>query len=364
MKKRVWISSALILIAATIVSGSGALAHHKDGHAGGPPPPRAFAPIQPGGLGSRILDGCTHNFVFHDDRDLLYIGTAGHCASNVGLEVGDEVRLHHDGSRIGEFAFIHPPSVRFVGESPVLHPDQFVSGFDLDDFALIAIDAERYEDVSPMVRQWGGPTGIPALTEPQPGDVVAMYGHGLGVPHEAGGRQGILESYDEKGFGALFPVSRRDSGSPVIHAGTGKAIGVVLRIIGSRASEVVAGLTVERALELAADGGFEFKLVTAHAQSSAGVHLLGLSKEGYGGGTVTSDSEGIDCGEFCSSRLAEGAYVVLTATADDDSTVSGWSGPLLGVGCLMRAQHERREAGHGELRSHYAARSGPGVDLD
>ena len=47
---------------------------------------------------------------------------------------------------------------------------------------------------------------------------------------------------------------------------------------------------------------------------------------GEGGGTVTSDPPGIDCGDDCTEDLANGTDVTLLATPDADSVFEGWSG--------------------------------------
>jgi hypothetical protein len=56
------------------------------------------------------------------------------------------------------------------------------------------------------------------------------------------------------------------------------------------------------------------------------MYTLTVSKSGTGGGTVTSDPSGIDCGSDCTESFASGAVVTLTATPDGASTFAGWSG--------------------------------------
>jgi CSLREA domain-containing protein len=65
-------------------------------------------------------------------------------------------------------------------------------------------------------------------------------------------------------------------------------------------------------------------------------HLVTVSLAGSGGGAVTSDPAGIDCGTTCSVGFAEGTTVTLTATAVADSVFSGWSGDCSGTGdCVL-----------------------------
>ncbi len=55
-------------------------------------------------------------------------------------------------------------------------------------------------------------------------------------------------------------------------------------------------------------------------------HTLTVGRAGSGAGAVTSNPAGIGCGADCSESYAEGTAVTLTATPNDDSTFTGWSG--------------------------------------
>ncbi len=55
-------------------------------------------------------------------------------------------------------------------------------------------------------------------------------------------------------------------------------------------------------------------------------HALRVFKTGSGGGRVTSQAEGIDCGLDCRQGYAQNTRVNLTATAEFGSVFSGWSG--------------------------------------
>ncbi len=53
---------------------------------------------------------------------------------------------------------------------------------------------------------------------------------------------------------------------------------------------------------------------------------LNVTKEGEGSGTVSSNPEGIFCGDTCSASFDGGEEVILTAVADEGSLFAGWSG--------------------------------------
>ena len=58
---------------------------------------------------------------------------------------------------------------------------------------------------------------------------------------------------------------------------------------------------------------------------------LTVNRTGTGGGTVTSNPAGINCGATCSASYDAGASVTLTAAADGASTFAGWSGVCSGT---------------------------------
>jgi hypothetical protein len=61
-------------------------------------------------------------------------------------------------------------------------------------------------------------------------------------------------------------------------------------------------------------------------------YTLTVSKYGTGYGTVTSDLAGISCGSDCTEDYTYGTVVTLTATPDEGSTFTGWSGACSGTG--------------------------------
>jgi hypothetical protein len=195
--------------------------------------------IQPGAEVNSSIGQCTLNYVFRNGGT-LYIGTAGHCSKGVGDVMTDE-----NGARIGTVAF------------------RIESGD--DDFTLIAIDPARYGEVSPAVRNWGGPTGSTVSTLTNTGDVLLLSGYGLAFSTlaQSRGRPGILADDTPTLYLAELPAIFGDSGGPVIEASTGKALGIVSGIALTIPPSTLLGPTVEGTLHTLATHGFSLQLVTA-----------------------------------------------------------------------------------------------------
>jgi len=69
-----------------------------------------------------------------------------------------------------------------------------------------------------------------------------------------------------------------------------------------------------------------FFLTVTVIGTKAQSYTLTISKSGTGGGTVTSDVGGVNCGSTCSGVFLSGTTVILTQTPDATSGFSGWSG--------------------------------------
>jgi len=164
--------------------------------------PDANTFLQPGTEVITPVGGCTLNFVFKDATN-TYIGTAGHCADGPGGRV----------STTGHGAW---------GTVVV----------DIDgatDFALIRVDAAKVSAVRSAVQHWGGPTGVVTASETATGDVLAIYGYGIGfsVNENTRPKQGVLISDSSTQYVADTWAVNGDSGGPVLHKATGKALGVI-----------------------------------------------------------------------------------------------------------------------------------------
>lgn len=201
--------------------------------------PAANAPIQPGAPMSSSVGGCTMNFVFRNTHGKLFVGSAGHCVE----ALGDRVTA----SSIGPFGTVVFRANNGVGK---------------DDFSLIRIDTDKYEHVEPTVRAWGGPTGTTTSESTASGDQISLQGYGLvfGSNARTQARPGILVSDTATQYRAEIPAIFGDSGGPVLHAATGRALGIVSGINAGVGPYTLVGTTVERALALI---GPAYSLVTA-----------------------------------------------------------------------------------------------------
>lgn len=164
--------------------------------------PDANTYIQPGSEVLTPVGGCTLNFVWKDAAN-TYVGTAGHCAEGTGGRV----------STPGHGAW-----------------GSIVLDIDGDtDFALIRVDAAKVPMVRAAVQHWGGPTGVATAAETRAGDVLALYGYGVGfsVNEVTRAKQGVLVSDNAAQYEADTWAVYGDSGGPVLHKATGKALGIV-----------------------------------------------------------------------------------------------------------------------------------------
>ncbi|MFK7805089.1 MAG: choice-of-anchor Q domain-containing protein [Anaerolineae bacterium] len=135
----------------------------------------------------------------------------------------------------------------------------------------------------------------------------------------------------------LIPVDRYTV--TTITAGTG--VGTVVQT--PVAADYAAGTVIT--LTATADAGSSFSGWTGDASGSSnpititvdaakaitatftlGTNVLSVNKGGTGSGVVTSSPAGIDCGAICALNFDVDTMVTLIATADADSTFTGWSG--------------------------------------
>jgi hypothetical protein len=184
---------------------------------------------------------CTMGFILADRHNVLYMVTAGHCVTKQGARTYDE-----NGRAFGNVVF------------------RLRSG--TDDMALVKIDRARYKDVSPSVRDWGGPTGVATAASVKPSDQMKFSGFSflLGDIALTRARTGVLVKMNSVHYMADTSASEGDSGAPFIDARTGQAIGIV-RDFGLTDDPPVTddGPTLQRILSLLGKAGFRLHLKTA-----------------------------------------------------------------------------------------------------
>jgi len=184
---------------------------------------------------------CTMGFILADRRKVLYTITAGHCVTAKGARTYTET-----GQAFGTVVF------------------RMQSG--TDDMALVKIDRARYSQVSPSVRDWGGPTGVATPVTVRKNDQLKFSGFSfvLGDIALTRARTGVLVKQDTVHYMADTSASEGDSGAPFIDARTGQAVGIV-RDFGLTDNPPVTddGPTLQRILTLLTKAGFRLHLVTA-----------------------------------------------------------------------------------------------------
>lgn len=199
--------------------------------------------------------GCTMNWIFRDNHDALYIGTAGHCLGGTG-STGRSVSVAVFG-HIGESVYTLNAG---VGE----------------DFGLVKIKPELHDRVSATLCKWGGPHAMAEGADYPGRKVLLQYGHGTlyGALAPTKGRAFV-------GSGAGDSVSMQglsaggDSGSPIMSS-TGEAFGVLTHGVGIPPFNIGAGLTYGSRLDMSvalaeAALGVDLELVTSDVPVQVGM---------------------------------------------------------------------------------------------
>ncbi len=220
--------AALAIVAAAIPVGPAAANHPTD-------------PIQPGDLVNTSAGQCTLNWVFDgtgSNAGKVYFGIAAHCG-----EPGNTASS--------------PPMSNF---GTLVYDDD---GF--RDFALIEVSSSWVAHVSPAMRGWPQyPTGVTTWTETAIGDLIQHSGHGLGFGVHSVTQQkrvGVLQSDNANTYCSNSPVDWGDSGGPLAHVKTGKALGFVSHL-APECPSWLAGGTIEGAISSATAAGFPIVLRT------------------------------------------------------------------------------------------------------
>jgi hypothetical protein len=200
------------------------------------------ASIQPGDFMRQGDTGCTLGFVVTSGADTYFL-TAAHC-----VEVPSEVSIG-DGTVIGD-AVAEGSSIDDPPEAA-------------NDWALVRVRPHLVSSVVPTVRGGGTPSGVALAGETGFGDLIKHSGYG--IPWEITNltreqRYGVLWGQDAQTWTSIGTDSFGDSGGPVMHVETGRALGLVSRLCLGTCTSV--GPTIEGIFAEASVLGYQLTLRT------------------------------------------------------------------------------------------------------
>lgn len=188
---------------------------------------------------------CTSNFLFTDERGVLYVGQSAHCAgtgesdetngcTTTSLPLGTRVTFNEGGSpssdgktvasgRLVYSSWIAMRQLKESDESTCAH----------NDFALIRLDNQSRKPVNPSVPFWGGPVGL-SSGKVTAGETVYSYGNSSlrGGMTQLSPQRGTADSdeADAKHWAhtlrAFTPGVPGDSGSAYVDS-RGRALGTL-----------------------------------------------------------------------------------------------------------------------------------------
>lgn len=211
-----------------------------------PPSARGFQPIgtaliHPGMNFVTDSSSCTLAFLARGPmNDTLFALTAGHCFGTGDLSNAGKARIPGTNEVFGHVV---------AGQSDAGH-----------DWALIALEPGFVEKATPVIPGLGSPTG--ASQGPYKfGEEVCHVGHGdvVGAVNPRCGA--IWAVYAAGHFAFLGEAYHGDSGSPVIEADTGAAIGVLVAGFYSPVGDVAA-YHICTILDALFDSGFPLRILT------------------------------------------------------------------------------------------------------
>lgn len=210
--------------------------------------------VRPGARVSTDLGGCSFNFVFtatdptDDEAEFpTLIGTAGHC-----LEFDGDVATW-------DFGDPDAPAARAGGQEIGRFVYAALGGG--RDFALIALHDDVEYD--PQMCHYGGPTGIDPGPRPGSG-FVEHSGQGVALGSTIPGRTHFVQTFNDPNSVRFYGAAIfGDSGSGIITADEGHAVGVVVSL-GVATSGPVRAVRLTTELEEASRAlGLDFEVMTA-----------------------------------------------------------------------------------------------------
>lgn len=198
--------------------------------------------IQPGDFMQNGDKGCTLGFVVTSGVDTYFL-TAAHC-----VDVPSEVVLA-DGTVVGDAVA--------EGSSVDEPPDP------ADDWALVQVRPHLLSSVVSAVRGGSTPTGVATSADTGLGDLIKHSGYGIpwditNLTREQ--RYGVLWSEDDGTWASIGPDTFGDSGGPVVHVSSGKALGLVSRLCLGTCTSI--GPTIAGIFDRAAAIGYPLQLRT------------------------------------------------------------------------------------------------------
>lgn len=201
--------------------------------------------IQPGDVMTSSTGGCTLNFVFDGVGALegnVYIGTAAHCVSAVGQSISS--------SPYQDFG-----TVAIIGSADRARSD----------WAFILVKAEFEQYVRAAVKGHPEfPTGIATMADTLPGHPIQLSGYGMvfgSTTPTQEQRVGVLTIHEVDRVQIAAPVIFGDSGGPIVHIPSGKALSLNSRLCAVGACTEI-GPAYDNVMLQAAARGFTVELRT------------------------------------------------------------------------------------------------------
>lgn len=195
--------------------------------------------LQPGDDATIGGNGCTLDFVFDGPGGQVYIGIAAHCG-NAGQAVSSN-------------GYNNFGTIVYDNDDPDV------------DFALIQVNAAQTAHVKAEVRLWPGfPVGVISAAETNVGDLIDLsgFGIGFGLSPTLQKRQGVLLFDDSQEYCSVAPAIFGDSGGPVLHHASKKALGIVNSIDPIGCQTTLQGTMLTSAIANAGADGFPITLRT------------------------------------------------------------------------------------------------------
>lgn len=205
----------------------------------------ASATIQPGDM---IVIGqsavCTLNFVFDGAGSLagkVFFGTAAHCiAGKRNASIDHQWGFNAAGTSNGGYLLASTDFARFAKVSYLGDYGDSVNGGKgvengvpgtQHDFALLEVQPAYLSKVAPSVRGHpASPSGYTLSSQTRQGDLLWHSGHGTIYSDVQAIREnhaGILYSDNPATYVEVGSSVPGDSGGPILHAASGKALGIV-----------------------------------------------------------------------------------------------------------------------------------------